>query len=165
VRGVRGREICRVEPASSVQPLRTSSHGVRKSPAFSIGISGALNANMAGVRDFRGLVCWQLSRELKLAIYEFLERPHVRRDFKFCDHLRDAARSAPRNIAEGFGRRSHADFARFLDVTRGSLAEWRNHLHDARDLGYLDEPELKNLDALASRATGAVAALQRYLRG
>ena len=78
---------------------------------------------MAGVRHFRELVCWQLSRELKLAVYEFIERPHIRKDFKFCDQLREAARSAPRNIAEGFSRRTHADFARLLDIARGSLAE------------------------------------------
>ena len=121
-------------------------------------------AAMAGVRDFRELVCWQLAREFKLAVYDFIKRPHVSRDFKFCDQLREAARSAPRNIAEGFGRRSHADFARLLDVARGSLAECRNHLHDAGDLGYLDAAELTDLDALASRAAGAVAALQRHLR-
>ncbi|NOT25799.1 MAG: four helix bundle protein [Acidobacteria bacterium] len=68
------------------------------------------------------------------------------------------------NIAEGLGRRSHADFARLLDVARGSLAECQNHLQDAVDRGYLSHKDFVSLHALADRACGAVAGLQRYLR-
>ena len=120
---------------------------------------------MAGARHFRELICWQLARELKLALYEAIERPSIRKDFKFCDQVREAARSGPRNIAEGFGRRTHAEFARFLDVARGSLAECQNHLQDAVDLGYLDAAEFTRLNTLAQRTSGAVARFQRYLRG
>jgi four helix bundle protein len=102
---------------------------------------------------------------LKLGIYRLSEQPNVKRDFRFCDQIRDAAASAPRNIAEGFGRRSHADFARFLDVARGSLAECQNHLHDAVDRGYLDAAEFTRLNSISERAAAAVARLQRYLRG
>jgi four helix bundle protein len=121
-------------------------------------------AGVAGARHFRDLVCWQLSRQFKTAVYRFAECPAVKSDFRFCDQLRDAAASAPRNIAEGFGRRSHADFARFLDVARGSLAECQNHLVDAIDRGYLTETEFAPMNALAERAAGAIAALHRHLR-
>jgi len=120
---------------------------------------------MAGARHFRELACWQLANELKLGIYQLLEPPELKRDFRFCDQMRDAAASAPRNIAEGFGRRSHADFARFLDVARGSLAESQNHLQDAVDRGHLDATEFQRLNSLSERASAAVARLQRYLRG
>jgi four helix bundle protein len=119
---------------------------------------------VAGARHFTELVCWQLARDLKIALYSFTERPQVRRDFKFYEQVRDAAASAPRNIAEGFGRRTHADFARFLDVARASLGECQNHLHDAVDRGYLTAVDFDELNQLANRACGAVAALQRYLR-
>ena len=89
----------------------------------------------------------------------------MKRDLKFYDQLRDSAASAPRNIAEGFGRRSHPDFARFLDVARGSLGECQNHLLDAMDRGYLTEVDFASLNTLSERACGAIAALQRYLRG
>jgi four helix bundle protein len=120
---------------------------------------------MAGVRHFRELECWELARELKLKLYELINRPIVHQDLKFCDQLREAARSAPRNIAEGFGRRTHAEFARFLDVARGSLAECENHLQDALDLKYLSNTEHEDLVVLIKRTGGAVARLQRYLRG
>jgi four helix bundle protein len=120
---------------------------------------------MAGARHFRELICWQLSYKLKLGIYEFAEQPCVKSDVRFYEQIRDAAASAPRNIAEGFARRSHVDFARFLDIARASLAESQNHLQDAVDRHYLDQEEFKRLNSLSERASAAVARLQRYLRG
>jgi four helix bundle protein len=120
---------------------------------------------MAGARRFQDLVCWQLAREFKIAVYQFAETPSLKRDYKFYAQIRDAAASPPRNIAEGFGRRSHADFARLLDVARASLAESQNHLIDAIDRGYLEDAEFRTMNSLAERTCGAIAALQRYLRG
>jgi four helix bundle protein len=120
---------------------------------------------VAGARHFRELVCWQLAYELKKELSLVAARARVKGDFKFHEQLRDAARSAPRNIAEGFGRRTHADFARFLDVARGSLDGCQNHLQDALDEGYVDPAEYERLGSLTKRTAGAVAALQRYLRG
>jgi four helix bundle protein len=119
---------------------------------------------MAGARHFEELVCWQLSQELKLALYALAERHELRRDLRFLEQVRQAAASAPANIAEGFGRRSHADFARFLDVARGSLNESQNHILDGFDRGYLAASERDSLISLARRAAGAVAGLQRHLR-
>jgi len=105
---------------------------------------GAIHApriGMAPVRRFEDFDCWKLANELKLAIYELVERAHIKPDRDFCDQIRSAVASAPANIAEGFGRRSDAEFARFLDIARGSLNECRNHIGDARDRNYIDESE------------------------
>ncbi len=119
---------------------------------------------MSGARHFKELTCWQLANDLKLQIYRFADRPPVVRDFRFRGQIVDAAASGPRNISEGFARRTHADFAHYLDIARASLTECQNHLHDAVDRGYLDAAECEELVVLAKRACGAVAALQRYLR-
>jgi four helix bundle protein len=120
---------------------------------------------MAGAKHFRDLTCWQLADELKLGLYKLADSPSVRADVRFREQLIDAARSAPRNIAEGFGRRTHREFAMFLDIARGSLMECQNHLQDAVDRKYLARAEFTELDALARRTCGAVARLQQYLRG
>ena len=87
---------------------------------------------MAGFRDFRDIVAWQLARDLKLLAYEVLSRPEAARDFKFRDQLSDAARSGPRNIAEGFARFKHKEFAQFARVAKGSEGRSAQSLHRRR---------------------------------
>ena len=119
---------------------------------------------MPGVRRFEDFDCWKLATELKITVYELVERPHIKSDEDFCEQITSAVASAPANIAEGFGRRSDSEVARFLDFARGSLNECRNHIGDARDRNYIAEVELAALNVLARRADGAVAGLQRHLR-
>ena len=123
---VRGATVHKVTSRDVVGVEGSANHSVIEFLRLVQGMRRALSHEMSGARHFRELVCWQLANELKLGIYRLAEQPPVKRDFKFYDQIRDAAASAPRNIAEGFGRRSHADFARFLDVARGSLAESQN---------------------------------------
>jgi len=96
---------------------------------------------MAGFRDFRELVAWQRAHELKLLADALLAKPDVVRRYKFCDQLSDAARSGPRNIAEGFARFRHKEFAQFVRVAKGSEAEVLNHFIDARDLRLMTDEE------------------------
>lgn len=114
-------------------------------------------------RDFTELVAWQLSDELRRFVLAIIARPAVARDFKFCDQCKDAARSAPSNIAEGFGRYRHKDFARFLRIAVGSLKETRDHMIDGHQSGYITAEELAQSTRLVKRSTAACAALIRYL--
>ena len=109
-------------------------------------------------------MCWQLASALKKEVYALTDRAGVKADFKFCQQVRDSARSAPSNIAEGFARFRPADFARFLEIARASLAETHNHLLDARDLTYLSDEDHAALSLMADRASGATTRLLLYLR-
>ena len=117
-----------------------------------------------GAKRFEELTCWQLSVELKCALYERFETPTVRADARFYHQIRESARSAPANIAEGFARFQPGDFARFLEIARGSLAETQNHLRDARDLSYITTADYTTLLALSDRAIGATTRLIVYLK-
>ena len=60
--------------------------------------------------------------------------------------LRRSAASIGANIAEGCGRRSDGEFARFLQIARGSASEVEYHLLLARDLGILPANEYVSLN-------------------
>lgn len=90
-------------------------------------------------------------------------RPAVRRDFKFHSQLTDAAASGPRNIAEGFGRHFHPEFARFARIARASEIEVLNHLIDAKSRGYITESEYDQADHAAKQALKVLNGLIRYL--
>ena len=72
-------------------------------------------------RHYQDLVCWQLANELKRRVYAFIARSPVGSRLRILrSDTRRSARSARRNIAEGFGRyRLRAEFARFLLIARG----------------------------------------------
>jgi four helix bundle protein len=112
-----------------------------------------------GVRDFRELIAWQLSYELKCEVLAFTATGPASRDFKFRDQIEDSSASAPRNIAEGFGRFRPADFARFLEIAVASLKETQNNLIDGRDRGYLVNPLYSRLHNLARAALKATTNL------
>ena len=115
-------------------------------------------------RRFEELVSWQLADELRARIDRFTGQPPVCHDRKFSDHIRDSASSVPSNIAEGFCRYGHREFARFLNIARGSLAETQSRLRSGADRLYLSEAEHRELQALARRAMTAITRLQTYLR-
>ena len=79
---------------------------------------------------------------MKLRVYSILERSALKRSFSFRDQLADAARSAPSNIAEGFGRFGNKEFARFARIVKASEIEVLNHLVDARDQRLISDEQL-----------------------
>ena len=105
-----------------------------------------------GVRDFRDLVAWQLSYELKCEVFAFTTTGAASRDFKYRDQIRDSSASVPSNISEGFGRFRPREFARFLEYAQASMMETQNHLLDGRDRGYLDAALYSRLSNLARAA-------------
>ena len=107
---------------------------------------------MAGFRDFREMAAWQLSRDVRMLAYKLLAKPEVARDFDFRYQLKDSARSAPRNIAEGFARYKHKEFAQFVRVAKGSMGEVLDHFIDAIDNEYLTPAEFTTHEHACKKA-------------
>jgi four helix bundle protein len=119
---------------------------------------------MASARSFEDLVAWQLAEELRERIIALTERERVRRDFAFCDDARRAARSAPANIAEGFGWYEPRPNSRHVSIAKASLEETKNHILDAFKRHYVDAAEREELLSLARRALGATRRYLLYLK-
>ena len=61
--------------------------------------------------------------------------------------MQDAAVSCPSNIAEGSAKSSNKDFARFLEMSLGSLYELETELLVSMNLGYTDSEKYKTLQS------------------
>ena len=106
------------------------------------GIECALRARMAAARTHEDLIAWQRAYELKLGVYALLKRLPPSRDPDYWDQLRRSARSAPRLIAEGFGRYLPADFSKYLRYANGELKETYDALRDGVDAGDFTDDEI-----------------------
>ncbi len=118
---------------------------------------------MEGARSPEELDTWQLAWELKERVFAFTAAAPAADDRKFCDEIRESARSAPDNIAEGFYRFNPRDFANFVRIARGSLGEVRNQLRHAHSKQYLTDAEFGEMFRLCGRAIGAATGLRLYL--
>jgi four helix bundle protein len=91
------------------------------------------------MRDFKDLKVWQKSHECALAIYRETEAFPRRETFGLTSQIRRAASSIGANLAEGCGRQTDGELARYIQISMGSASELEYHLMLARDLGYLNK--------------------------
>jgi len=91
------------------------------------------------LRDFRKQKVWEKSHLLTLEIYRATENFPREELYGLTGQIRRASASIPANIAEGCGKDGDADFARFLQIARGSASELEYHLLLVKDLGFLEQ--------------------------
>jgi len=89
------------------------------------------------MRDFRELRVWEKAHVFTLAIYKISANFPEHERFGITAQIRRAAASIPTNIAEGCGRESEKELARFMSIAAGSATEVEYQLLLASDLGYL----------------------------
>ena len=103
------------------------------------------------MRDFRKLQVWERSHELTLKIYELTSQFPREEIYGLTNQIRRACTSIPTNIAEGCGRESTADFARFLQIAMGSASETEYLILLAHNLKYFNAKQYVELtDAIVS---------------
>lgn len=89
------------------------------------------------MKDFRQLKVWQKAHQLTLAIYQATASFPRDEIYGLTAQMRRASASIPSNIAEGCGRNSDAELARFCSMAAGSASELEYHLLLARDLNLI----------------------------
>lgn len=105
------------------------------------------------MQRFTDLKVWQRSHALTLQMYRMTSSFPDHERFGLVSQLRRASASVPTNIAEGSKRLRNTDYARFLNIAEGSLAETEYLVILARDLEYVrpevSEPILNEADEIA----------------
>ena len=89
------------------------------------------------MHNFRKLDIWIDSIELADMVYSLTEafpRPEI---YALTSQMQRAAVSVPSNIAEGAGKDSEVDFARFLSIALGSLYELETQVEIAHRRAYI----------------------------
>ncbi|MGH6611473.1 MAG: four helix bundle protein [Burkholderiaceae bacterium] len=87
---------------------------------------------------YRELEVWHLAMTLAKDVYALTARFPKEERYGLASQLQRAAVSIPSNIAEGNARRSTRDYARFVAIACGSVAELQTQLQLAADLRLTD---------------------------
>lgn len=94
------------------------------------------------MHNFKELKVWQKGKKFVKDIYILTRKFPKEELFVLTSQMRRAAISIPSNIAEGSGRGTDKDFARFIDIATGSSFELESQIYVACDLEYFSEDEL-----------------------
>lgn len=113
------------------------------------------------MQKFQDLEVWQRGHALALAIYQLTAGFPDKERFGLVSQLRRSAASVPTNIAEGSKRTGNRDYARFLNIAEGSLAEVEYQLILSADLGFADPKESAVLQAQVTTLAKKLFALRR----
>jgi len=113
--------------------------------------------------NFRKLEVWQLAHQTTLEVYRLTATLPDHERHGLVSQMRRSATSVAANIAEGAGRDTDRDFARFIAIARSSANETDYHALLAKDLGYIDEPAWARVSELISRTRSMLTKLRQTL--
>ena len=109
------------------------------------------------LKNYKELQVWQKSYDLCLKLYGLTSKFPNDEKYGLTSQMKRSAVSIPSNIAEGYGRKTTADYIRMLYIAYGSVCELETQVLLAGDLGYIEQSPL---DALKSD----IAEVERMLK-
>lgn len=115
------------------------------------------------MRDFRELKVWHKAHALTLDVYRATKLFPREELYSLTNQIRRAAVSIGANIAEGAGKNSRLEFARYLQIALGSASELEYHLLLSRDLGYLASEIHEELSQQAVETKKMLSGFMQYL--
>lgn len=119
---------------------------------------------MATFKRFEDIQAWQKARILTKDIYLISGDGDFGKDFDLRRQIRRSCVSIMANIAEGQGRPTDKDFANFLNMSLGSVAETKSHIYLALDLGYLIQSQFDEIYKKLDEVGRMIFALNVHLR-
>jgi len=113
------------------------------------------------MKDFEEMEVWRDAQDLAIDVYRDFANV---RDLSFCDQIKRAAVPVSNNIAEGADRGSAVDFARFLEIAKGSVGEVRSMYRLARKFGFVSDDLCQQRCTTCLSITKQLAGFAKYLR-
>ena len=116
------------------------------------------------MRNYRELKVWAKAHALALKLYE-VTRAFPREElYGPTSQIRRAASSIGANLAEGCGKRTDAELARYVLIAMGSASELDYHLVLARDLQMLRPSEYASLEEQSSEVRRMLTSLLQKVK-
>ena len=115
------------------------------------------------MESYRSLLVWQKSVDFAVLIYRLLATFPKHEQYGMISQMQRAAISISSNIAEGKERQSDRDFARFIAIALGSLAELETQLLIAHRLGCLAEHDWNSTEEHAGEIGKMLRGLHKKL--
>jgi len=112
---------------------------------------------------FEKLEVWQLAIDYSDDVYATTRAFPSDERFGLTNQVRRASVSISSNIAEGSGRSSRKDFARFVEIAFGSLLETVSQFTIAKRQGFIEQPDFDRLYAAAERLSRMLSGLKNSL--
>ena len=116
------------------------------------------------MKDFKKLKVWQKAHRLTLDVYQASATFPREELYGLTSQIRRSCLSIPTNIAEGCGRSSDTDFARFLQISIGSASEVEYLLLLGRDLDLLVHEEYEELNSVVVEIKRMLTSLIKTLK-
>lgn len=114
--------------------------------------------------DYRKLRVYELSLDLTESVYGFTSMLPANETYGLSSQMRRASGSIVANIAEGAGRGSQKDFARFLRMALGSACELEAHLELVSRLHDVDPETVVRMKDDVESLARQINALERLKR-
>jgi four helix bundle protein len=95
------------------------------------------------MRNYRDLQVWTKAHKLTLDLYRVSQTFPREEIDGITSQLRRASVSIGASLAEGCGRRTSTELARFVRIATGSASELDYHLLLSRDLGFINNEDFK----------------------
>jgi four helix bundle protein len=116
------------------------------------------------MQDYRKLTVWRQAMDLAEACYYITDGFPRLEQYGLASQLRRSAVSIPSNIAEGCGRDSSREFARFLRIAYASGCEVSTQIELAQRVGIGDADKLADAAAATEDIRRMIPALIARLK-
>lgn len=116
-----------------------------------------------GFYDHTEFIVWQRANDVRRLVRGLTTRSGFGGHWWLRTQLRRAANTSCTSIAEGVGKFYPLEFARYLQISKGSLKEIIEHLPDVVGLGLASADEATGIRRLAKRGCKAAVRLILYL--
>jgi four helix bundle protein len=111
------------------------------------------------MKNYKDLIVWQKAHGFVLNAYKATQSFPKEEQYNLTSQIRRAAVSIPTNLAEGCGKFTQKDFAKYLQNAFGSAQEVEYLYFLCLELGYLSREDFKKMDSVINEVKAMLIAL------